>query len=198
MHFFSSFLLAHHHFVRHACLRTTEEPGLLEIEAAPRGGLGEYPHDCSRSYFRFTQQTTMPVSPTDLQRVMAILADEDELKATVKSSGLGGVIAGITTTVGGLVAGPPGLLVGGAIGGALAYSSAGTFKPVSQIIKEMNAHERQLLYDTMRDIIDNLAVDDYLALMAFLSGGPGMLIRQQLMDRMVSFLRDQMRLQMPR
>ena len=140
----------------------------------------------------------MPVSPTDLQRVMAILADEDELKATVKSSGLGGVIAGITTTVGGLVAGPPGLLVGGAIGGALAYSSAGTFKPVSQIIKEMNAHERQLLYDTMRDIIDNLAVEDYLALMAFLSGGPGMLIRQQLMDRMVSFLRDQMRLQMPR
>ena len=70
----------------------------------------------------------MPVSPTDLQRVMAILADEDELKATVKSSGLGGVIAGITTTVGGLVAGPPGLLVGGAIGGALAYSSAGTFQ----------------------------------------------------------------------
>lgn len=140
----------------------------------------------------------MPVSPTDLQRVMAILADEDELKATVKSSALGGVIAGITTTVGGLVAGPPGLLVGGAIGGALAYSSAESFKPVSQIIKGMNAHERQLLYDTMRDIIDNLAVDDYLALMAFLSGGPGMLIRQQLMDRMVSFLRDQMRLQMPR
>lgn len=139
----------------------------------------------------------MPISPTDLQRVMAILADEDELKATVKNSGYGGIIAGLTTTVGGLLAGPPGLLVGGAVGGALAYSSTGSFKPVSQIIKDMNAHERQLLYDTMRDIIDNLAVDDYLALMAFLSGGPGLAVRQQLMDRMASFMRDQMRVQMP-
>ncbi|KAJ7360487.1 hypothetical protein OS493_015588 [Desmophyllum pertusum] len=61
-------------------------------------------------------------------RVMAILADEDQLKVTVKSSGYGGLIAGITTTIGGLVAGPPGLLVGGALGGALAYSSAGNFQ----------------------------------------------------------------------
>ena len=138
----------------------------------------------------------MPVSVTDLQRVMAILADEDQLKVTVKSSAYGGVIAGITTTVGGLLAGPPGLLVGGAVGGALAYSTAGNFKPASQVIRGMNAHDRQLLYDNVRDIIDNLAFDDYLALMAFLSGGPGLLIRQQLMDRMVSFLREQMRLQM--
>lgn len=137
----------------------------------------------------------MPVSVTDLQRVMAILADEDQLKVTVKSSGYGGLIAGITTTIGGLVAGPPGLLVGGALGGALAYSSAGNFKPVSQVLKDMNAHDRQLLYDNMRDIIDNLKIDDYLALMAFLSGGPGLLIRQELMDRLGSFLRDQMRLQ---
>lgn len=137
----------------------------------------------------------MPVSVTDLQRVMAILADEDQLKVTVKSSGYGGLIAGITTTIGGLVAGPPGLLVGGALGGALAYSSAGNFKPVSQVLKDMNAHDRQLLYDNMRDIIDNLQIDDYLALMAFLSGGPGLLIRQELMDRLGSFLRDQMRLQ---
>lgn len=138
----------------------------------------------------------MPISVTDLQRVMAILSDEDQLKVTVKSSAYGGVIAGITTTVGGLIAGPPGLLVGGAVGGALAYSSAGNFKPVSQVLKDMNAHERQLLYDNMKDIIDGLAIDDYLALMAFLSGGPGMLVREQLIGRMVSFLRDQMRLQM--
>lgn len=138
----------------------------------------------------------MPISVTDLQRVMTILSDEDQLKVTVKSSAYGGVIAGITTTVGGLIAGPPGLLVGGAVGGALAYSSAGNFKPVSQVLKDMNAHERQLLYDNMKDIIDGLAIDDYLALMAFLSGGPGMLVREQLIGRMVSFLRDQMRLQM--
>ena len=127
---------------------------------------------------------------------MAILADEDQLKVTMKNSAYGGVVAGVTTTVGGLLGGPPGLLLGGALGGILAYKSAGDFRPVSQVINDMNAHERQLLYDRLKDIIDNLAIDDYMALIAFLSGGPGLLIRQQLMDRMVSFLRDQMRLQM--
>lgn len=138
----------------------------------------------------------MPVSVVEFQRVMAILADEDQLKVTVKSSAYGGVVAGVATTVGGIVAGPPGLLIGGAVGGLLAYKTAGDFRPVSQVIKDMNAHDRQLLYNAMKDIIDNLAIDDYLALVAFLSGGPGLLIRQQLMDRMVTFLRDQMRLQM--
>lgn len=138
----------------------------------------------------------MPVSVVEFQRVMAILADEDQLKVTVKSAGYGGVLAGLTTAVGGLVAGPPGLLVGGALGGVLAYSSAGNFKPVSQVIKDMNAHERQLLYEAMKDIVENLRIDDYLALMAFLSGGPGLAIRQELITRMAAFLRDQMRLQM--
>ena len=138
----------------------------------------------------------MPVSAAELQRVLAILADEDQLKVSVKGAGYGGVVAGVTTTIGGLIAGPAGLLVGGALGGVLAYANAEDFKPVSQVVKEMNAHERQLLYDATRDIVDNLAIDDYAALLAFLNGGSGLLIRQQLMDRMGAFLRDQMRLQM--
>ena len=140
--------------------------------------------------------SSMPVSEVALQRVLAILADEDQLKVTVRASGYGGVVAGVTTTIGGLIAGPAGLLVGGALGGVLAYANAGDFKPVSQVVKEMNAHERQLLYNAMRDIVDNLAIEDYVALLAFLNGGAGLLIRQQLMERMSTFLRDQMRLQM--
>ena len=140
--------------------------------------------------------SSMPVSEVALQRVLAILADEDQLKVTVRASGYGGVVAGVTTTIGGLIAGPAGLLVGGALGGVLAYANAGNFKPVSQVVKEMNAHERQLLYNAMRDIVDNLAIEDYVALLAFLNGGAGLLIRQQLMERMSTFLRDQMRLQM--
>ena len=138
----------------------------------------------------------MSVSAVQLQRVLAILADEDQLKVTVKGAGYGGVVAGVTTTIGGLIAGPAGLLAGGALGGVLAYASAGDFKPVSQVIKEMNPRQRQLLYNAMRDIVDNLAIQDYVALLAFLNGGAGLLIRQQLMERMVAFLRDQMRLQM--
>ena len=188
------------------------EPGLLYFVSSRLGGIEEntvqrgiptvHPfsfreNDVTRCFLNALPTTrNMPLSMVEVQRVMAVLADEDQLKVTVKSSAYGGVVAGVTTTVGGLLAGPPGLLIGGAVGGLLAYKSAGNFRPVSQIINDMNAHERQLLYDTIKDIIDNLHIDDYLALIAFLSGGPGLLVRQQLMDRMVSFLRDQMRLQM--
>ncbi|XP_015780373.1 PREDICTED: protein C19orf12 homolog [Acropora digitifera] len=138
----------------------------------------------------------MPVSAVQLQQVLAILADQDQLKVTVKGAGYGGVVAGVTTAIGGLIAGPAGLLVGGAVGGVFAYATAGNFKPVSQVVNEMNAHERQLLYNAMRDIVDNLGIEDYWALLAFLNGGSGVLIRQQLMQRMIMFLRDQMRLPM--
>ena len=139
--------------------------------------------------------TKMPLSPRDLQRVLAILADEDQLKVTVKSSVYGGVLAGVMTTVGGLLGGPPGMLVGGALGGAMAYKTAGDFKPVSQVIKDINAHDRQLLYDSMKEIIDNLSFDDYLTVLSFLSVGPGLIVRQELVDKMVEFLASQLQLQ---
>lgn len=137
----------------------------------------------------------MPLSPRDLQRVLAILADEDQLKVTVKSSMYGGVLAGVMTTVGGLLGGPPGMLVGGALGGAMAYKTAGDFKPVSQVIKDINAHDRQLLYDSMKEIIDNLSFDDILTVLTFLSVGPGLIVRQELVDKMVEFLASQLQLQ---
>jgi hypothetical protein len=138
----------------------------------------------------------MPISCQDLQRVVSVLADEEELKATVKGSLKGGIIACISTTVGGLVAGPPGMMMGGIIGGALAYNTAEAFKPVSQIINDLNAHQRQLLYDYMKDIIDNLTVDDYVSLMALVSGGPGLLLRTQIVERTVEFLGSQLKVQL--
>lgn len=112
----------------------------------------------------------------DLQCVMVILVDEDEFKVIVKSSSYGGLIVGLIIIVGGFFVGLFGFFVGGVVGGVLVYLSVGFFKFVLQIIKDMNVYERQLLYDSMKDIIDNLVVDDYLVLMVFLSGGFGLLI----------------------
>ncbi|XP_020915528.1 protein C19orf12 homolog [Exaiptasia diaphana] len=136
----------------------------------------------------------MPISQYDLQRVISVIADEEELKATVKGSIKGGLVAGISTTVGGLLAGPVGLLVGGVVGGAIAYSSAESFKPVSQIINDLNAHQRQLLYDYMKDIIDNLSIEDYVTLMALVSGDGGLVLRKQLITRTIDFLGEHLKL----
>lgn len=138
----------------------------------------------------------MPLSPRDLQRILAILADEDQLKVTVKSSVYGGLIAGAATTFGGLVAGPPGLLLGGAVGGALAYKTAGDFKPVSDVIKDMNAHDSELLYESVKEIIDNIDAGDYLTALTFLASGPGVVVRQQLIDKTVDFLSSQLQMRL--
>lgn len=47
----------------------------------------------------------------------------------------GSLIAGGTCALGGLVLGPPGLAIGGAVGGGIAYCLAkDTFKPLSHVI----------------------------------------------------------------
>jgi len=136
----------------------------------------------------------MPISHSDLQRVVAVIADEEKLKATVKGSVKGGLVAGLTTTAGGLLAGPIGLLVGGVVGGAIAYSTSQDFEPVSQIINDLDAHQRQLLYDYMKDIIDNLNIEDYITFMAILSGDGGGLIRRQIVSRTIDFLGHELKL----
>ena len=128
---------------------------------------------------------------------MAILADEDGLQVTVRRAVYGGAIAGITTTVGGLLVGPVGLLAGGVVGGALAYVGSRDFRSVSQVIRDMNDHDKQLLYNSVKEIVENSGIDDYPALIAFLRESSGLPTRQQLMDELVSFLRDNMRLRVP-
>ena len=139
----------------------------------------------------------MPVSEADILNLMAILADEDGLQVTVRRAVYGGAIAGITTTVGGLLGGSAGLLAGGIVGGVIAYASSRDFRSVSQVIRDMNDHDKQLLYNSVKEIVENSGIDDYPALIAFLRESSGLPTRQQLMDELVSFLRDNMRLRVP-
>lgn len=59
---------------------------------------------------------------SELMNALAILADNEELKVTLKQSGKGGLICGAMCMIGGILAGPPGLLVGGALGSVAAFA----------------------------------------------------------------------------
>ncbi len=71
---------------------------------------------------------------------------------------------GSCATVGGMIAGPPGLAIGGAIGGCLAYIfGEGKFRPVSHVIMyEMKEEEKQQLVASVQNIIHNLDAGDAL------------------------------------
>ena len=76
----------------------------------------------------------MVIRYNDILTVITTLCDDEGLKVTVKGSAKGGLIAGATSAVGGLVLGPLGLAIGGTVGGLIAYATAEPYKPVSQVV----------------------------------------------------------------
>ena len=54
----------------------------------------------------------MPVTAEELVRLLAILAEEENLKVTVKETLKGGAMAGAGAVIGGMCGGPVGLAVG--------------------------------------------------------------------------------------
>ena len=76
----------------------------------------------------------MVIAHSDVVEVLSRLADEENIQAAVKETMKGGLIAGLTCAAGGLLLGPAGLAVGGAVGGGISYALAkDKFKPLSQV-----------------------------------------------------------------
>ena len=60
----------------------------------------------------------MVLSYQDIMEVVRILCEDQSLVVTVKESGKGALVTGGVAGLGGLVLGPMGLALGGAVGGA--------------------------------------------------------------------------------
>lgn len=68
----------------------------------------------------------MPADTEELLRGIAILADNHNMRVTMKQSVKGAAVCGAMCFVGGLVGGPVGLAVGGTLGGVTAYKISGS------------------------------------------------------------------------
>lgn len=114
------------------------------------------------------------------------------MKAAVKHSGRGALLAGATAFVGGLMGGPPGIAVGGAFGGLLgAWMTTGQFRPVPQILMELPPTEQQKLYDEAMVILRNLDWTDVAQLTALVMGSAS--VQQQLTAMLVNYLSRELR-----
>ena len=114
----------------------------------------------------------MVIKYEDILKVITTLGDDENLKITIKQSAKGGLIAGVSCAVGGLIAGPPGLAVGGAAGGCLAaYVAGNSFKPLSAVILyDMKPIDQKGLVDAVQNIIQNVDVMDAMELIALIQG----------------------------
>nr|XP_023674004.1 protein C19orf12 homolog [Paramormyrops kingsleyae]XP_023674015.1 protein C19orf12 homolog [Paramormyrops kingsleyae]XP_023674021.1 protein C19orf12 homolog [Paramormyrops kingsleyae]XP_023674029.1 protein C19orf12 homolog [Paramormyrops kingsleyae]XP_023674036.1 protein C19orf12 homolog [Paramormyrops kingsleyae]XP_023674040.1 protein C19orf12 homolog [Paramormyrops kingsleyae]XP_023674050.1 protein C19orf12 homolog [Paramormyrops kingsleyae]XP_023674059.1 protein C19orf12 homolog [Param len=113
----------------------------------------------------------MPPRVDDVMQLCCKLSDNQRIKAAVKHSGKGAMMAGAIAFAGGLVGGPPGIAVGGAVGGSLGYwKTRGQFKPLPQIIMELPMQEQQKLYADIMAVLGSLDWTDAAQLTALVMG----------------------------
>ncbi|XP_038610711.1 protein C19orf12 homolog [Tachyglossus aculeatus] len=129
----------------------------------------------------------MPVMVEDVMNLLCCISEERKMQAAVKHSGKGAMMAGAAAFLGGLVGGPPGIAVGGTVGGLLgAWMTSGQFKPIPQIIMELPPSEQRKLYNEAFAVIRNLDWMDAVQLTALVMGNSA--LQQKLASVVVNYL----------
>ncbi|NXC39215.1 CS012 protein, partial [Penelope pileata] len=129
----------------------------------------------------------MPIQVDQVMQLLCRVSQEKGMKAAVKHSGRGALLAGATAFLGGLVGGPPGIAVGGALGGLLgAWMTSGQFKPVPQILLELPPAEQQKLYNEAVAILRGLDWTDVVHLTTLVMGSAH--LQQQLAGVVINYL----------
>uniref|UniRef100_A0A182N1A6 Uncharacterized protein n=1 Tax=Anopheles dirus TaxID=7168 RepID=A0A182N1A6_9DIPT len=138
---------------------------------------------------------TMPINTRELLDAVAVLTDKESMRVALKSSAKGAAVAGSSTFVGGLLAGPVGLFVGGALGGLLAYAvTHDQFKPVSHIIRhDLSVREQERLKERIVTALSQFQATDLLVILPLLTGNAG--AQKLVLSTVASFLTNEMRMQ---
>ncbi|XP_037028652.1 protein C19orf12 homolog [Bradysia coprophila] len=138
----------------------------------------------------------MVLNTNELFDAIAILTQEQNMRVTVKQSAKGALICGASCFVGGLVAGPVGMAVGGTVGGISAWKmSQGQFKPVSEIIRnDLTARQKEKLMEHIMASVRDLDVTDAAILLPMLMGSAS--IQQAVLSSVVTFVGKELNLQM--
>ena len=118
----------------------------------------------------------------DIMEVVRVLSDDRNMVVCVKENGKGALVTGGMAGLGGLLLGPIGLALGGAVGGVMAAVWArGKTRPLHKVItEEMSQHQRDTLVECLSNVLTNLEVTDALALVAAVRGD------QELKDRLIT------------
>ncbi|NXK90863.1 CS012 protein, partial [Formicarius rufipectus] len=136
----------------------------------------------------------MPIPVDDVIQLLSRVSAEKGMKAAAKHSGQGALLAGASAFAGALLGGPPGIAIGGTVGGLLgAWMSSGQFKPVPQILSELPPAEKQKLYDEAVGIIRHLDWTDVVQLIALVMGNDG--LQQKLIAVLINYLSNGLKLQ---
>ncbi|XP_020507932.2 protein C19orf12 homolog [Labrus bergylta] len=128
----------------------------------------------------------------DVMRLCCKISAHDQIKVAVKNSTKGAVVAGGAAFVCGMLAGPPGIAVGGAVGGLLgSWLTSGQFKPLPQILMELPSNQQQKLYNDVLAVIGTLDWTDAAQLIALVMGNAT--LQQQVTAALLNYVSKELR-----
>ncbi|XP_066249735.1 protein C19orf12 homolog [Euwallacea similis] len=133
----------------------------------------------------------------DLMEICRILAEQEDLKVTVTESGKGAMMAAAGVFIGGLVAGPIGMAIGGSVTSiAVAMSSQGKFKSVMEILDEMTDDQKRLLYKALERVVKKFETQHCVELAIFILTNTS--VKNLVLAELETFLKNEMHLEMIR
>ncbi|KAJ9584244.1 hypothetical protein L9F63_021406 [Diploptera punctata] len=116
----------------------------------------------------------MPINTREILNAVSQLTADRNVKVAVRESLKGGCITGGAAVLGGLLLGPPGLALGGIVGGCTAAAmSNNKFKSVPRVIAEdMTSAQRDSLARSVYNVLQNLRIEDATVLLPLLLNDP--------------------------
>ncbi|XP_017275090.1 protein C19orf12 homolog [Kryptolebias marmoratus] len=128
----------------------------------------------------------------DVVRLCCEISAQDQIKVAVKNSIKGGMVAGGSAIVGGMLCGPAGIAVGGAVGGLLgSWLTSGQFRPLPQILMELPAPQKEKLYNDVARVLGSLDWTDAAQLIALVMGNAT--LQQQVTAALLNYVTNELR-----
>ncbi|KAL1502024.1 hypothetical protein ABEB36_007236 [Hypothenemus hampei] len=107
-------------------------------------------------------------SPTacNMIKLCEALAEHENLKVALAGSTKAAAVVGLSTLVGGLLAGPLGIAIAGSVSSiTVALNLQGEFKPVIVILSELNDDQKRRLNDAIQNIVNDIRAEDVAGLL---------------------------------
>nr|XP_033798083.1 protein C19orf12 homolog [Geotrypetes seraphini]XP_033798084.1 protein C19orf12 homolog [Geotrypetes seraphini] len=134
----------------------------------------------------------MPVRINDVMALLCHISEQQQMKVAIKQSSKGALMVGAAAFLGGLLGGPPGIAIGGAVGGLFgAWMTSGQFKPLPQIIMEMPMVQQQKLCDQVFAILRSLAWTDATQLILLVTGNAA--LQQKVTAALINYVTQELR-----
>nr|XP_014089018.1 protein C19orf12 homolog [Bactrocera oleae] len=137
----------------------------------------------------------MPVDGRELIKAISIIANERNVKVTMKQTTKGAMVCAASAFAAGILLGPVGLAIGGTAGGLMAYKMTnGTFRPLADVLlNDLNDDQQERLVRHVNNALAEFAISDLAMLLPLLMNNAN--IQQAVLKTVTSFVSNELRCQ---